>query len=65
MKKKTYRNFLIIRNKLMNEKRYSPKEASELTHLIFENTNLDVLGRTAEYFYSTVLSKADFETQYN
>lgn len=65
MKKKTYRNFLIIRNRLMNEKGYSPQEASDITHKIFENTHNDTAGRPAEHFFSMVLSKAEFETQYN
>ena len=65
MKRKTYHNFLIIRNKLMSEKGYTPQEASDLTHKIFENTHNDALGRTAEHFYSMVLPKAEFEAQHN
>lgn len=64
MKRKTYRNFLIIKNKLMREKGYSSEEASNLTHLIFENTLNDMTGRPAEYFYSMVLSKEEFESQF-
>lgn len=62
MKRKTYRNFMIIRNKLMREKGYSPEEASNLTHLIFENVEYNP-GRTAEDFYSMVISKEEFESQ--
>lgn len=65
MKRKTYRNFMIIKNKLIKEKGYTSEEASKLTHLIFESTENDDAGRTAEHFYSTVLSKAEFEEQYN
>lgn len=63
MKRKTYRNFMIIKNKLMREKKYDSNEASQLTHLIFENTEYDTEGRTAEFFYSRVLSKAEYEAQ--
>lgn len=64
MKRKTYRNFLIIKNKLMKEKGYPSDEASKLTHLIFENTENDGAGRTAEDFYSKILSKAEYEAQF-
>lgn len=62
MKKKTYRNFLIVRNKLMNEKGYSPKDASEITHRIFENLYYDST-RTVRSYYDKVLSRKEFEAQ--
>lgn len=63
IKNKTYHNFLIIRNKLMREKGYTPEEASKLTHLIFENLSCNQ-GRTAEEFYNLILSKEEFEAAY-
>ena len=63
MKNKTYRNFTIIKNKLIREKGYNKEEASKLTHIVFENTVLDDAGRTAEYWYSRILSKSEFEAQ--
>lgn len=63
MKRKTYRNFIIIMNKLMKEKGYDKDEASKLTHLVFENTEFDLAGRTAEYWYSRILSKAEYEAE--
>lgn len=63
IKTKTYHNFLIIRNKLMREKGYSPKEAEQLTHYIFESLSCNQ-GRTAEEFYNPILSKEEYEAQY-
>ena len=62
MKNKTYRNFLIVRNKLLKEKGYDVQEANKLSHLIFENYNLDST-RTIEWYYDRILSKAEFEAQ--
>jgi hypothetical protein len=62
MKTKTYRNFLIVRNKLMSEKGYSPKESSEIAHLIFENYLYDST-RTVRHYYDKVLSREEFEAQ--
>ena len=62
MKKKTYHNFLIVRNKLMNEKGYRPSEASDIAHLIFENYHYDST-RTVRDYYDRVLSKEKFEAQ--
>jgi hypothetical protein len=56
---------MIIKNKLMKEKGYNSEEAAKLTHLVFENTENDLAGRTAEYFYSMIISKAEYEAQYN
>lgn len=65
MKRKTYRNFIIIKNKLMREKGYGNDEASKLTHLVFDNTENDDAGRTAEYWYSRILSKAEYDAEYD
>ena len=62
MKNKTYHNFLIVKNKLMNEKGYRPEEASEITHLIFENYNYDST-RTVRNYYDRILSKEEFEAR--
>lgn len=64
MKRKTYRNFIIIANKLQREKGYSKQEAFDLAHKVFENVENDGAGRTAEFFYGMILSKAEFETVY-
>lgn len=62
IRNKTYRNFIIIKNKLVKEKGYSPEEATKITHLIFENVLYDKGSgdRSAEYFYDMVLSAEDF-----
>ena len=41
MRNKTYRNFMIIANKLQREKGYSEKQAFELAHKVFENVEAD------------------------
>lgn len=61
MKRKTYRNFMIIANKLQREKGYTQQEAFDLSHKVFENVENDGAGRTAEFFYGMIVSKNDFE----
>ena len=61
MKRKTYRNFIIIANKLQREKGYPKQEAFDLAHKVFENVENDGSGRTAEFFYGMIVSKNDFE----
>ena len=63
MKKKTYHNFLIVRNKLMKEKGYEPREAEQITHRIFENYNHNNT-RTIQWYYDMVLTREEFEQQY-
>ena len=62
MKNKTYRNFLIVRNKLMKEKGYDRKTSEQITHRIFENYSLDNTRTIREYF-DRVLTKEEFEMQ--
>ena len=66
IRNKTYRNFIIIRNKLMKEKGYSREEATKLSHLVFENVfdDKDYGNRSAEYFYNTILSAEEFAKEY-
>ena len=66
IRNKTYRNFIIIRNKLIKEKGYSREEATKLTHLVFENVfdDKDYGNRPAEYFYNTILSAEEFAKEY-
>lgn len=61
MKRKTYRNFMIIANKLQREKGYNQQEAFDLSHKVFENVENDGAGRPAEFFYGMIVSKNDFE----
>jgi Mn-dependent DtxR family transcriptional regulator len=63
MKKKTYRNFLIVRNKLMNEKGYDPKTAADLAHRIFKNYSLDSFHTIKDY-YDRILTREEFESQH-
>ena len=61
MKRKTYRNLLIIANKLQREKGYNQQEAFDLSHKVFENVENDGAGRTAEFFYGMIVSKTEYE----
>ena len=61
MKRKTYRNFIIIANKLQREKGYPKQEAFDLAHKVFENVENDCAGRTAEFFYGMIVSKTEYE----
>lgn len=63
MKKKTYRNFLIVRNKLMNEKGYDPRTSEQIAHRIFENYQLDNT-HSIQWYYDKVLTREEFELQY-
>ena len=65
IRNKTYRNFMIIKNKLVKEKGYSPEEAVKISHLIFDNVLYDkgCGDRSAEDFYDMVLSIKDFANQ--
>lgn len=62
MKRKTYRNFLVVRNKLLREKGYGVQDANSITHRIFENYQLDNT-RTVKDYYDRVLSRDEFESQ--
>ena len=61
MKRKTYRNFMIIANKLQRQKGYNQQEAFDLAHKVFENVENDGAGRTAEFFYGMIVSKTEYE----
>ena len=65
IRNKTYHNFLIIRNKLMREKGYTVAEATNLSHLIFENVFYDKGhgDRPAEFFYDLVVSAEEYRSQ--
>ena len=67
IRNKTYRNFIIIKNKLMKEKGYSPEEATKLSHLVFENVfyDKDCGNRSAEYFYNRILSAKYYANEYS
>lgn len=64
MKRKTYHNFLVIRNKLMREKHYDCETATTLTHRIFDECLPANPCRTAEWFYDRILSKEEYEKEY-
>lgn len=48
----------------MNEKGYHPREAEQIAHRIFDNHNLDN-SHTIQWYYDMVLTKEEFESQYN
>lgn len=61
IKNKTYHNFMIIMNRLIN-KGYNKEESEILTHKCFNNAEED--RRSPEIFESMILSKSDYEHQY-
>ena len=65
IKNKTYRNFLIIKNRIIKEKHYDEKEASKLTHRVFDNYELDkgYGNNSIEFFIDRILTKEEFEEQ--
>lgn len=60
MKNKTYRNFIIVKNKLMKEKGYDKDEAAKLTHMVFDNFESDHGFHNIQFWYDMILSKADY-----
>jgi hypothetical protein len=65
IKNKTYRNFLIVKNRIVKEKHYDETEASKLTHLVFDNFEMDkgYGNKSIEFFLDRILSKEEFEEQ--
>ena len=65
IRNKTYRNFIIIKNKLTKEKGYTPEEASQITHQIFENVwfDKDYGNRSAEFFYDAIVDADTYNQQ--
>jgi hypothetical protein len=55
---------MIIKNKLIKEKGYTPEEASQIAHMIFENVWLDKVygNRPAEFFYDAIVDAATYQT---
>jgi hypothetical protein len=62
IRNKTYRNFTIIKNKLVKDKGYEPEEASKITHQIFENVwfDKDCGNRPAEFFYNLIIASDEY-----
>lgn len=63
MKNKTYRNFLIVKNKLIKEKGYDTSTAADLAHRIFKNHSFDT-SHSIKWFYDRILTREEFEAQY-
>lgn len=63
IRNKTYRNFMIIKNKLTKEKGYAPEDASKIAHQIFENVwyDKDYGNRSAEYFYNMIITSDEYK----
>lgn len=63
MKRKTYNNFMKT-IKAIEQKGYSFEESKNLAHKVWENTLNDGANRSAEYFISKIISKADYIETY-
>lgn len=66
MKRKTYRNFLLVMDILQDVKHYTRAESERLARKVFENVEADKGNgnRTAEWFLSRILTKEEYEAQY-
>lgn len=66
MKRKTYRNFLLVMGILQDVKHYTRTESERLARKVFENVEADKGhgNRTAEWFLSRILTKEEYEAQY-
>ena len=66
MKRKTYNNFILVMDILMDVKHYSKSEAERLAHKVFENVEADrgLLNRSAEYFLSQILPWEEYVETY-
>jgi hypothetical protein len=62
MKRKTYRNFLVVSNLLMKEKGYDKQTSFQIAHRIFENYEFDS-SRSIKDYYDMVISRDQFEMQ--
>lgn len=62
MKRKTYRNFILVMDILQDVKHYNPQEAERLAHKVFENVEADRKygNRSAEYFIDKILPAEEF-----
>lgn len=62
IRNKTYRNFMIIKNKLTKEKGYAPEQASKIAHQIFENVwyDKDYGNHSADFFYDLIVSAKEY-----
>lgn len=67
IKNKTYRNFLIVKNRIVKEKHYDETEASKLTHLVFDNYEQDkgYGNNSIEFFLDRILPKEEYEAEYD
>ena len=68
MKRKTYKNFILIMDMIQDLKHYNPQEAERLTRKVFENVEADKgpgkLNRSAEYFIDMILPAEEFYAEY-
>lgn len=66
MRNKTYRNLLIVWNKLQRDYHYEKEEARILAHRVFDNVEADkgYGNRTAEDFLAMILPAEEFYAQY-
>ena len=62
IKNKTYRNLVIVANRIMREKHYDEKTAFELAHIVFENLE-DNPGHNINHFINMILTKEEYEAQ--
>lgn len=62
MKRKTYRNFILVMDILQHQKHYTSGEAERITRQIFDNVEADKGrgDRSAEWFLARIISKEEW-----
>lgn len=62
MKRKTYRNFLVVWNLLQQEKGYDRETARKLAHMVFENAEANP-GQSINRLYDRILPKEEYTAE--
>lgn len=68
MKKRTYKNFMLVMDILQDVKHYTKSEAERLARQVFDNVEADRGhgDRSAEWFLEKIISKEEWlDNQYN
>ena len=65
MKRRTYRNFMLVMDILQDVKHYNASEAERIARQIFDNVEADKGrgDRSAEWFLSRIITKEEWLAQ--
>lgn len=65
MRNKTYNNFMLVYSILQNYHGYDKGTAERLAHQCFDQAKNDPLKRKVEHFLSLILTREEWEKEYN